>query len=234
MKGKAVSLGIPCLAVVGGGVGLALHRALRSGGSVAPLSVLALILSLLFLLTAISLKKQSAFSAVFRRCPADLLLTALGSLALIVGCAQSFPGGTIFGKGLSLLGIIGAVGLTVAAKLRFSGKTPQPFFCIPAVLFYAVKLFCDFRHWMVDPAIIDYAFSLFALICFMLTAYQTAAFCYDRGSRRQLAFFALCGTLFGLTAMDGAILSDLLIYGGSALCMLACSLQACSNGAQTS
>ena len=94
------------------------------------------------------------------------------------------------------------------------------------VLFYAVKLFYDFRHWTTDPQILDYAFSLFALIGFMLTTYQATAYCYDHGSRRQMEFFALAGVLFGATAMAGAALSELLIYGGSALWMLACCVQA--------
>ena len=61
---------------------------------------------------------------------------------------------------------------------------------------------------------------------FLLTTYQAAAYCYDHGSRRQMEFFALAGVLFGATAMAGAARSELLIYGGSALWMLACCVQA--------
>ena len=124
------------------------------------------------------------------------------------------------------LGIVSAAGLAAAAVSRLAGKKPQPFFLVLPVLFYAVKLFYDFRHWTTDPQILDYAFSLFALIGFMLTTYQAAAYCYDHGSRRQMEFFALAGVLFGATAMAGAARSELLIYGGSALWMLACCVQA--------
>ena len=127
---------------------------------------------------------------------------------------------------LNVLGIVSAAGLAAAAVSRLAGKKPQPFFLVLPVLFYAVKLFYDVRHWTTDPQILDYAFSLFALIGFMLTTYQAAAYCYDHGSRRQMEFFALAGVLFGATAMAGAARSELLIYGGSALWMLACCVQA--------
>ena len=225
MKGKAVSFGLPYLAVIAGVAGYFFHAALRSGGSSVPLIAFSILMCLLFLLGAAALEKREAYADVYRKLPSDAVLCILGAIAVAAGCVLSMPGGTTFGKALDVLGILGALGLAAAAVCRAGEKKPQPFFMIPAVLFYAATLFYDFRGWTTDPQIMDYAFSLFALICFMIATYQAAAFCYDHGSRRQLAFFAPAGVLFGVTAMAGAGRGELLIYGGSALWMLACTTQ---------
>ena len=94
-----------------------------------------------------------------------------------------------------------------------------------AVLFYVAKLFRDFRHWEINPAIGDYCFSLFAMISFMLASYYAGAFSFDRGARRRLSFFSLTGVLFGAISLAGAGLSELLIYAGSLFWMLACAQQ---------
>ena len=76
-------------------------------------------------------------------------------------------------------------------------------FYVPAILYYVCKLFYDFRRWMHDPAILDYCFCLFALICFMIATYHAASFSFDHGGRRRLCFYSLCGMFFGATAMAG-------------------------------
>ena len=226
MKGKAVSFGLPYLAAIAGVAGYFFHTALRGGGSGVPLIAFSILMCLLFLLAAAAMDKREAYADVYRKLPSDLALSIAGALALAAGCGLSFSGGTIWGKGLDVLGILGAAGLAGAAVFRFAGKKPQPFLLILPVLFYAAKLFYDFRRWTTDPQIMDYAFSLFALICFMLATYQAAAYCYDHGARRQLAFFSAAGALFGAAAMAGAGRGELLIYGGSALWMLSCCVQA--------
>ena len=226
MQGKAVSFGLPYLAVIAGIAGYFFHVTLRGGGSGTPLVAFAVLMCLLFLLGAAALEKREAYADVYRKLPSDAVLSVLGAVAVAAGCILSLPGGTMFGKALDMLGIVGAVGLAAAAVCRAGGRRPQPFFLILAVLFYAAKLFYDFRSWTTDPQIMDYAFSLFALICFMIATYQAAAYCYNHGSRRQLEFFSLAGVLFGGVAMAGAGRGELLIYGGSTLWMLACAAQA--------
>lgn len=226
MKGKAISFGLPYLAAIAGVAGYFFHAALRGGGSSVPLIAFAVLMCLLFLLAAAALEKREAYADVYRKLPSDAVLSILGALALAAGCGLSFSGGSMFGKLLDVLGIVGAASLGAAAVSRAAGRRPQPFFLVLPVLFYAAELFYDFRHWMVDPRIVDYVFPLFALICCMIASYQACAFCYDHGSRRQLEFFSLSGVFFGITAMSGADTAGLLIYGGSALWMLACAVQA--------
>ena len=226
MKGKAVSFGLPYLAAIAGAAGYFFRAAQRAGGSAVPVIAFSVLMCLLFLLGAATLEKREAYADVYRKLPSDAALSILGALAVAAGCVLAFSGAGRFSMMLNVLGIVSAAGLAAAAVSRLARKKPQPFFLVLPVLFYAVKLFYDFRHWTTDPQILDYTFSLFALIGFMLTTYQAAAYCYDHGSRRQMEFFALAGVLFGATAMAGAAWSELLIYGGSALWMLACCVQA--------
>ena len=110
-----------------------------------------------------------------------------------------------------------------------AGRAPQPAAYVLPVLFYVVKLFYDFRHWMVDPAILDYCFLLFALISFMLASYQAGSFAFDRGRRSALAFFSMTGVYFGCVSLAGASAASALLYGGSTLWMLVCAWQATSS-----
>ena len=101
---------------------------------------------------------------------------------------------------------------------------------VPAILYYVCTLFFDFRRWMHDPAILDYCFCLFALICFMIATYHAASFSFDHGARRRLCFYSLCGVFFGASAMAGQELSSMLIYAGGACFCLTYSMQALGTG----
>ena len=115
--------------------------------------------------------------------------------------------------------------LGAGAVMRWKGKKPSAAFSVFVVLFYVAKLFRDFRHWEINPALLDYCFSLFAMIAFMLASYHAGAFSFDRGARRRLAFYSLLGVLFGAVSLAGAQLPELLIYAGSVFWMLACAQQ---------
>ena len=225
MKNRPFRLSIPYVAALAGVAGYFFHSALMDGGRVTLLALFCIFLCLLFALAAAALEKQSAFAEVFAASKTEALFSLAGAVLLGAGCVMGFSG-TMFQKILALLGLLGAAGWAAAAVLRARGRKPQPFWMVFAVLFFVAKLFYDFRHWMVDPAILDYAFSLFALICFMIACYQAAAFCCDHGSRRQLEFFALAGILFGATAMAGMGTAEALIYSGGELWMLGCAVQA--------
>ena len=131
---------------------------------------------------------------------------------------------------IGLLGLVSALALLLGGVFRMKRGVPSAMFYVPAILYYVCKLFYDFRHWMHDPAILDYCFCLFALICFMIATYHGASFSFDHGGRRRLCFYSLCGVFFGATAMAGQDLSGLLIYGASACVCLAYAMQALGNG----
>lgn len=217
---------LPYIALLCGIAVYFLHMTLAAGGSAVPLIAFSVLMTVVFLLAAVSLEKKNEFESVFRKAYIPSVLAIFGALALAAGCVLSFPTAGMFRKILAMLGVIAAAGLIASQVLLLSGKKPQVFFLIFAVLFYVAKLFGDFRHWMVDPSILDYCFLLFALISFMIATYQAGAFCFDKGRRRQLAFFSLTGLLFGTIAITPGDKSATLVYGGSILWMLSCSLQA--------
>ena len=135
----------------------------------------------------------------------------LGALGLLAGCALGFRG-SIAQMLVSLLGLLAGLSLGAGAVMRWKGKKPSAAFSVFVVLFYVAKLFRDFRHWEINPALLDYCFSLFAMIAFMLASYHAGAFSFDRGARRRLAFYSLLGVLFGAVSLAGAQLPELLIY----------------------
>ena len=131
----------------------------------------------------------------------------LGALGLIAGCVLSFRG-SIAQMLVSLLGLLAGLSLGAGAVLRWKEKKPSAAFSVFVVLFYVAKLFRDFRHWEINPAILDYCFSLFAMIAFMLASYHAGAFSFERGARRRLAFYSLLGVLFG--AMSYTIIDKII------------------------
>ncbi len=216
---------LPYIAVLCGIAVFFLRSTLASGGSSVPLIAFCVLMTVVFLLAAVSLEKKSEAAEVFRRMPLAAISAIVGAGLLAAGCLQGFAAAGMFAKILAMLGVIAAAGLIAGQVFQLAGKQIPVYFFVFAVLFYVVKLFRDFRHWMVDPSILDYCFMLFALISFMIATYQAGAFCFDKGSRRQLAFFSLTGVMFGASALVGGDTAAMLIYGGSILWMLSCSLQ---------
>ena len=218
------------LGVLAGLLGYFFHATMRSGGSAIPLVAFSVLMALLFWLSAVTLEKKSRYDEVFRPMRSDFICNTLGAIGLGAGCVMGLKGGGTAVLVIGLLGLFGALALLTGGVFRMKPGVPSAMFYVPAILYYVCKLFYDFRHWMHDPAILDYCFCLFVLICFMIATYHAASFSFDHGGRRRLCFYSLCGVFFGATAMAGQDLSGLLIYGASACVCLAYAMQALGNG----
>ena len=205
----------------------ALQRLSRSTGALAPLIVAAVAAVLLALAAALLQPKKQKYFDVFCKNTTYMVFTLIAAAVPAVGGVPQVMQGGLISAALGVLCMVGAVGLAVGAIMQQQGKTPPARCYVPIVLFYAVRLFRDFRQWMVDPAIMDYCFMLFALIGFMLAAYHMGAFSFDRGNSRALTFFVLVGYFFGLASpiAPGAISAELFVYLGGAWWMFACMLQ---------
>ncbi len=228
MKQKSGMIGVVYAAILSAIAGYFFRMTQLSGGSSVPLIAFSILMVFVFALAAVSLEKKSAYEAVYRPSGQDLTFSLLGALGLIAGCVLSFRG-SIAQMLVSLLGLLAGLSLGAGAVLRWKKKKPSAAFSVFVVLFvvlfYVAKLFRDFRHWEINPAILDYCFSLFAMIAFMLASYHVGAFSFERGARRRLAFYSLLGVLFGAISLAGAQLPELLIYAGSVFWMLACAQQ---------
>lgn len=197
-----------------------------STGALIALSAAAVLLAACYALT---LPKKAAFRETFAPSIADVVFSVVGALLLLAGGVLLVMTRNMQETLMGALCAIGALGLVLAAGCRCRGKTPPVLSYVPLVLFYAVKLFLDFRRWMIDPFILDYCFLLFALIAFMLATYHAGEFSFNRGRRRTLTFFSLMGFYFGFAAPITELGFDLAIYAGSAIVLLPFILQSVMN-----
>ena len=91
-------------------------------------------------LSSVTLEKKAEFAAVFRPMRLDLVLSVLGALALIAGCALWFREGGMLVRLLCVLGIVSALGLLAACVFRLKGN-----FC---------RFFCAGNFLLCDPAVL--------------------------------------------------------------------------------
>ena len=206
--------------------GFFLRRAERAGADAGWLIGVSVAAALACLAVSVTRKPCGKFAAMFQPSKIDGAAGVAGSVLLAVGgflmLVQSAGFARLIGGVASLAGAC----LALASLTRARGNMPKVGLYVAVVLFYVVKLFYDFRHWTVDPAVLDYCFWLFAAICFMLATFHAAQFCFDLGKRRVLTFFALMGIYFGAVSLADLQGGEALLCAGSTLWMLACAWQA--------
>lgn len=225
MMKKSAGPAVMILTVLLSFAGAVLRALQLAGGTAGILIGLSAVSAAVFLVLSLLLPRRRCFDEVFAPDLLDLIFSAAGSVLLAVGCVLLLLGSAGAERYIGALGLVGALVALRGALLRYGAKPVSALYSVPAVLFYVLKLFVDFRKWMLDPSILDYCFMLFASICFMMAFYYAGSFSFNRGSRRALAFFSMSGVYFGVMSMAGLPAAQLMIYGGSSLCLLACVRQ---------
>ncbi len=226
MKHRAGARPMLIVTVLGACAGYALRRANVAGGGAGALIALSVVLAVLWLAFSLLLPRAREYAALFRRSLPDAAFSVAGGVLLVVGGFLMLMQSTGFAWLLGALGLLSGACLALAGGQRAAGVRPAAWPYVVAVLFYVAKLFYDFRRWMVDPAVLDYCFWLFAAVSFMLTTFHAAQFCFDMGKRRALAFFSLTGIYFGAVSMADQTGYALVLCIGGTLWMLACAWQA--------
>ncbi len=206
--------------------GFFLRRSERAGAGAGWLIGASVAAGLACLFVSVTRKPCGAFAELFLPSKIDGAAGVAGSVLLAAGGFLLLVGSAGFARLVGALAILAGACLALASLTRARGRMPKVGLYVVAVLFYVVKLFYDFRHWTVDPAVLDYCFWLFAAICFMLATFHAAQFCFDLGKRRVLTFFALTGIYFGAVSLADLQGGEALLCGGSTLWMLACAWQA--------
>lgn len=150
--------------------------------------------------------------------------SALAALGIILS-KQVFPiGSDLLSTLTSILGIISAAVLVLAALNRYQGKKAS--FLLHAIpcLFFALRIFMLCRVWSSETQTGVFLFQFFASICVMLASYQLACFDVNLGKRRSSLFWSLSGVYFCLLALPGS--NEPLFYAAMALWLLTnlCSL----------
>lgn len=206
--------------------GFFLRRAERAGADAGWLIGVSVAAALACLAVSVTRKPCGKFAAMFQPSKIDGAAGVAGSVLLAVGGFLMLVQSAGFARLIGGVAILAGACLALASLTRARGNMPKVGLYVAVVLFYVVKLFYDFRHWTVDPAVLDYCFWLFAAICFMLATFHAAQFCFDLGKRRVLTFFALMGIYFGAVSLADLQGGEALLCAGGALWMLACAWQA--------
>ena len=73
------------------------------------------------------------------------------------------------------LGVLASACFVITGVGRFRGRiAPLAIHLFPC-LYLICKLIIDFKRWSIDPALLDYCFSLLAMICVMCATYPSTA-----------------------------------------------------------
>lgn len=166
------------------------------------------IVLLLMVLSATS-PGRSGKHAVLSCGSGGFFLSIFASVMLLAGSVLEFAealraGPSASGPIMCLLGLMGGICCIVAARSRKNGTPAHPAVELIPVVYLVVKLVLNFKHWSIDPIILDYCVILFALIFSLLAFHRAAGFVFDRGKPRATLFYAACAMYFCAAAiMDG-------------------------------
>ena len=211
--------------VVAGAAGLALRiqqlrtmvdaqGKLEQGAGKGLLTWLCLAVAVLFALYACFCKKKDIRTQLTAR---EAALRLIAAVLMLMGAALRFEQERLTAICGVLAGILLAAD-TMGKKEKTAASAVMP---LLAVLCLVVQLVAQFRDWSRDPAILDYCFDLFALICLVASVLHTAGNRLGYVHRKMPLFFGMSGVLFNMTALPGGGTVKLLIGIGSTLWLLA-------------
>lgn len=156
------------------------------------------------------------------------LPTALASFAgagLILAGSLMDLSATGLDKVSALLGIVSVLVIVAQQGALYNRKTMHPMIGMLPIVFYIVRLICDFKQWSTDPIILDYWVRLFAMLAILLASYYCGGFALDKGKRNVTAFFCLMAVFFSTLSLADGGAEFSLIVGGSMLWEGACGWQ---------
>lgn len=230
MRAKTNRIPILVLTVTGATAGFVLRRwqlgrAFDAEGLVVPgcasiwlLAVFCILMAAALALVCSTLRRRGEYEACFSSGLPELVISVAAALLVLLGSVISLmadPQGSNLVVGF--LGICAALCIAVTAAQRYRGVMPSAAVHILPCVYLVVKLIVDFKHWSVDPAVLDYCFELFAAISFMCAVYHLGGFCFQKGKRRMSAFWCLVGILFAAISLADGGLSHSFLVGGMGL-----------------
>ena len=231
MRAKTNRTLILCLLLTAGAVGFFLRRwqlstafdeagLVRSGSpSIWVLSVFALVVTVLAALAAARLDKRSAYRGCFSSGTPEMTVTVLSAALVLAGCVLAMVNGQRTAP-VTVLGIAAALAMGAVGLLRGRGTMPVAAVHLIPCIYLIVTLIVDFRRWSVDPTVLDYCFDLFAAIGTVCATVNLMGFCFDKGRRRETAFWCLAGTFFSMVSLGDMGVVRWLTTGGLTLWLL--------------
>ena len=131
----------------------------------------------------------------------------------------NFAPGMASGVGC-LAALLPAVQLVWHGLCRARGRVPGLLAGCVVVAWLVARIIGDFKSWSTDPAVLDYCFQLFGLLCAMLGLFHASGFSADRGKRRITLFWSMTGVFFCAISLADGGLTACLTYGGLAAALL--------------
>lgn len=110
-----------------------------------------------------------------------------------------------------VLGLGGAVCLSLGALDRYLGRTPRFYIALAPCLFLALRLFLCCHDWSTVSQTGNYLLPLAAGIFLPLAMWHHGAFSLNMGNRHCSLFFSLIALYFCIVALPGS--ADPLFYG---------------------
>lgn len=230
MKAKTNRISIFLPFLIGAAAGAAVRRwqlssAFDSDGLVISgspstwvLGILCALLALLALILARRLTPRGGYVESFSSGTPEMLLSLAAAVLLLAGCAWDLvaePRGV--NVLVQFLGIASALCIGVVARQRYLGVVPKAALHMLPCLYLVVRLIVDFKQWSVDPAVLDYCYTLFASITAMCAVFHLGGFCFSQGRRRTCVFWCfLCVVFSAVSLADGGV-SHMLLTGGMGL-----------------
>lgn len=159
-----------------------------------------------FMLLAFTSSGRSGKHTVLSYGTGSLILGMMAAALILVGSGMEFMEALISGAKIAdpimcLLGLVGSICCMVTVYFRHRGQTAYPITELIPIVYLIVKLVLNFKHWSIDPIILDYCVILFALISTLLAFHRGAGFVFDQGKPRMTLFFSMCAVYFCAGAM---------------------------------
>lgn len=182
------------------------------------LGILCALLAVLALIVARRLPKRAEYEESFSSETPEMVISLAAAALLLAGCALDLMAAP---QGINLLvqflGIASALCIGVTARQRYLGIVPKAALHMLPCLYLVVRLIVDFKQWSVDPAVLDYCYTLFASITAMCAVFHLGGFCFSQGRRRTSVFWCLLCVVFSAISLADGGWSHMLLTGGLGL-----------------
>lgn len=187
---------------------------LRGSGSIGVLAAVSVIVVIGSILFCRQLEQRPCYTDAFSDGILEMLLTLASGVTLLCGSLLGAVKGDVV---VGALGVLASACFVIIGVGRFRGRmAPLAIHLFPC-LYLICKLIIDFKRWSIDPALLDYCFSLLAMICVMCATYHIDGFCFNKGKRPLTVFWCLCGVFFCTVTLADPGLQQQLVNGALGL-----------------
>lgn len=143
----------------------------------------------------------------------ELAITVGAAALLLIGSVLQVSAGDML-EGVP--GILAALCMAGVGTGRFKDEpAPAAIHLVPSI-YLIIKLIVDFKRWSIDPALLDYAYAMLALVGSMCATYHLCGFCFNKGQRRITVFWCLISVFFSVVSLADGGMGNVLITGSLA------------------